>query len=193
MRAALYARVSTFDQDPDVQLYELRELARQRGWTSTEYSDHGVSGLRASRPALDQLRADVKRGRVDVVVVWKLDRLGRSLLDLVHVLDELTRSGVGFVSARDPGIDTTTALGRLLLQIVGAFAQFERDLIAERTRAGLARARAAGVRLGRPLRELDPAAAEAALRAHGSERLAAAALGVPRSTLRARLTGLKTS
>lgn len=187
MRVALYARVSTVDQDPQLQLDELRELARQRGWSPTEYIDHGVSGARMKRPGLDRLLEDARRGRLDLVVVWKLDRLGRSMIDLVHILASLEGWRVGFLSVRDPGLDTTTALGRLLFQLVAAFAQFERDLIRERTCAGLARARARGVQLGRPGAVITEAEAEAAVARHGSVRAAARALGVPLATLYSRV------
>ena len=187
-RAALYARVSTFDQDPEMQLAELRELARQRGWVATEYIDHGVSGARIKRPALGQLLEDARRGKLDLVVVWKLDRLGRSMVDLVNVLASLDQWQVGFLSLRDPGIDTTTPLGRLLMQLVAAFAQFERDLIRERTRAGLARARARGQVLGRPRSTFTKAQAEAAVKKHGGLRRAAEAVKMPLSTLQRLLT-----
>ena len=112
-RAALYARVSTKDQDAQLQLEELRRLAEQRGWTAVkEYVDEGVSGSKASRPGLDLLMADARAGKLDVVAVWKLDRLGRSLQHLLRTLDDLSGWGVLFVSARDAGLDTTTASGQ---------------------------------------------------------------------------------
>lgn len=188
-RAALYARVSTFDQDPQMQLDELRELARQRGWTATEYVDHGVSGVRMKRPALGRLLEDARRGKLDLVVVWKLDRLGRSMIDLANLLACLEKWQVGFLSLRDLGIDTTTPLGRLLMQLVAAFAQFERDLIRERTCAGLARARALGKVLGRPRSALSGEDVEAAVQEYGSVRRAAEAIGVARATLYDRING----
>ena len=125
-RVALYARVSTLHgQDVGLQLDELRQVAGQRGWDLVEeYVDEGVSGAKASRPGLDRLLADAQRGRFDVVLVWKLDRLGRSLQHLLGVLDGLAGWGVGFASVRDAGIDTTTPAGRLMLQILGAFADY---------------------------------------------------------------------
>lgn len=187
-RVALYARVSTFDQDPELQLRELRELARQRGWGPVaEYIDHGVSGTRFKRPGLDRLLADAQAGRLDVVAVWRLDRLGRSSLDLVRTVLQLERWRVQFVSLRDPGMDTTTSMGRLIFQILAAFAEFEKNLNSERTRAGLARARERGVRLGRPLAQVTPEAAAEAVRQHGTIEAAARAFGVSRATLRARL------
>ncbi len=149
MRAAIYARVSTLEQEPENQLQELRRYVEARGWTATEYVDKGVSGARESRPALDQLMKDAKRRRIDVLVVWKLDRLGRSLRHLILLLDELATLRVAFVSLNE-GIDTGTPAGRLQLHILGAIAEFERDRIRERVVAGLNRARSQGQKLGRP-------------------------------------------
>src|SRR5436190_9970456 len=149
MKAALYARVSTVDQEPENQLQELRRYVGARGWTGTEYVDRGVSGAKDRRPALDQLLADAGRRRFDVVVCWRLDRLGRNLKHLITLLDELQALGVAFVSLAE-GIDATTPAGRLQMQILGAIAEFEKGRIVERVRAGLARARAHGRRLGRP-------------------------------------------
>ncbi|AMY09608.1 DNA-invertase hin [Luteitalea pratensis] len=128
MRAALYARVSTLDQEPENQLLELRAYAALRGWQVREYVDHGVSGARESRPALDALVRDAKRRRFDVLVVWRLDRLGRNLRHLVLLLDELQATGVDFVTLGE-GIDTSTPAGRLQLHILSAMAEFERARI----------------------------------------------------------------
>jgi DNA invertase Pin-like site-specific DNA recombinase len=151
MRAAVYARVSTLDQQPENQLRDLRDYCGRRGWELREYVDHGVSGAKERRPALDQMRTDARRRRFDVLVVWRLDRLGRNLKHLILTLDEFTSLGVAFVSLGE-GIDATTAAGRLQLAVLGAIAQFERERIVERVRAGLARAKAQGKRLGRPQR-----------------------------------------
>ena len=148
-RAAIYARVSTLDQEPENQLAELRRYVAARGWTATEFVDRGVSGTRDRRPALDRLIRDAKRRKFDVLICWRLDRLGRSLKHLVTLLDELGALGVAFVSLGE-GIDCTTPAGRLQLHILAALAEFERARIAERVRAGLARARTNGTRLGRP-------------------------------------------
>jgi len=148
-RAAIYARVSTFDQEPENQLQELRRYVEARGWTSVEYIDKGVSGNTDSRPALDSLVRDAKRRTFDTLIVWRLDRLGRNLKHLITLLDELQIMGVAFVSLAE-GIDATTPAGKLQLHILGAIAEFERARIAERVQAGLARARAQGTRLGRP-------------------------------------------
>jgi DNA invertase Pin-like site-specific DNA recombinase len=175
-RAALYARVSTLDQEPDNQLRELQHFADARGWQSRAFVDRGVSGKKEKRPALDALLADARRRHVDVVVCWRLDRLGRSLKHLVLVLDELQALGVAFVSLAE-GIDCTTPAGKLQMHILAAIAEFERGRIVERVRAGLARAKSQGRVLGRPARSVtaDDLARTAAL----SVRQAAAALGLP--------------
>ena len=154
-RAAIYARVSTLDQAPENQLIELRRYVEARGWTATEYIDHGVSGAKERRPGLDALLRDAKRRRFDVLVCWRLDRLGRNLRHLILLLDELHALGVEFVSLNE-GIDATTPAGRLQLNILGSIAQFERERIAERVKAGLERARKQGKKLGRP-RKGNPA------------------------------------
>jgi len=151
-RIALYARVSTSSghQDPEMQLRELREYAERRGWEVTEtYTDTGISGSKDSRPALNRLMADACQRRFDGILVWKLDRFGRSLRHLVNSLAELEALGVAFVSLRD-NLDLSTPSGRLMFQIIGAMAEFERALIQERVKAGLRNARAKGRRLGRP-------------------------------------------
>jgi DNA invertase Pin-like site-specific DNA recombinase len=150
-RAAIYARVSTFDQEPENQLQELRRYVEARGWTGTEYIDKGVSGAKDSRPALDRLVKDATRRTFDTLIVWRLDRLGRNLKHLITLLEELQSMGVAFVSLHE-GIDATTPAGKLQMHILGAIAEFERARIAERVMAGLARARAQGRRLGRPRR-----------------------------------------
>ena len=148
-RAAIYARVSTHDQEPENQLAELRRYVTARGWTAEEYVDKGVSGAKDTRPALDRLIGDAKRRGFDVLVCWRLDRLGRNLRHLVTLLDELHIVGVAFISLGE-GIDCTTPAGRLQLHVLAALAEFERARIAERVAAGLARARRQGTRLGRP-------------------------------------------
>jgi DNA invertase Pin-like site-specific DNA recombinase len=175
MKAAIYARVSTLDQEPENQLAELRRYVEARGWTATEYVDKGVSGATDRRPALDRLVADARRRRFDVLVCWRLDRLGRNLRHLVTLLEELQSVGVAFVSLGE-GIDCTTPAGKLQLHILAALAEFERARIAERVKAGLSRVRAAGRRLGRPRAVLD---ADAMARTgHLSVREAAKVLGV---------------
>jgi len=150
VKAGIYARVSTFDQEPENQLAELRRYCEARGWTAVEYVDRGVSGSKDRRPALDQLLSDAKRRRFDVVVCWRLDRLGRNLKHLITLLDDLQALGVAFVSLAE-GIDATTPAGKLQMHILGAIAEFEKGRIVERVRAGLQRAKAQGVKLGRPV------------------------------------------
>lgn len=145
---ALYARVSTHDQTCENQLLELRRYAEARGWRTVEYVDHGVSGSKDRRPALDQLTVDVKRHKVSAVACWRLDRLGRNLRHLVLLLDEWQARGIAFVTLGE-GIDTSTPAGRLVAGVLGSIAEFERSRIQERIHAGLARARAQGKRLGR--------------------------------------------
>ena len=150
MRAALYARVSQWEQEPENQLRELRDYCDRRAWSATEYVDRGVSGAKDRRPALDQLIVAARRRKFDTLVVWRLDRLGRNLRHLILLLDELQALGVAFVSLAE-GIDATTPAGRLQLHVLGAIAEFERSRIQERVRAGLARVKAQGKRLGRPV------------------------------------------
>jgi DNA invertase Pin-like site-specific DNA recombinase len=186
MRCAIYARVSTYEQEPENQLQELRRYAEARGWTTVEYIDKGVSGAKDRRPSLDRLVTDARRRRFDVLVVWRLDRLGRNLKHLVTLLEDVQAVGVAFVSLGE-GIDCRTAAGRLQLHVLAALAEFERARIAERVRAGLARVRASGKRLGRPAANL--ALADIRGTAHLSVRGAAAILGVSRSVMhRARLS-----
>ena len=178
MKAALYARVSTMNgQDPEMQLRELREYCQRRKWTiAGEFVDQGVSGSKDSRPELNRLMQAAKQREFDAVLVWKLDRFGRSLRHLVNALAELEALGVTFVSLKD-NLDLSTPAGRLMFQIIGAMAEFERSLIAERVKAGLRNARAKGKRLGRPPMVLDRAQI-ARLRAQGrSIREIAAELG----------------
>lgn len=183
-RVALYARVSTNNgtQDPEMQLRELREFCSRRGWqVAEEYVDR-MSGSKDSRPALNQLMADAGRRKIDAVLVWKLDRFARSLKMLVTSLSELEALGVAFVSLRD-NLDLTTPSGRLMFQVIGAMAEFERALIQERVKAGLRNARAKGKRLGRP-RQFVNASRVAALRDSGASwREIAGELGVGLATV----------
>src|SRR5579872_2900016 len=153
MRAAIYARVSTLDQTPENQLAELRRYTEARSWSATEYVDHGVSGAKDRRPALDALLKDARRRRSDALVVWRLDRLGRNLRHLITLLEELQVLGIAFVSLNE-GIDATTPAGKLQMHILGAIAEFERSRIVERVRSGMARAKSQGRRLGRPQRAI---------------------------------------
>lgn len=154
-RAALYLRVSTLDQNPETQGLDLRQLARQRGLEIVhEYVDHGISGARTRRPGLDQLMADARRGRFDVVVVWACDRLARSTRHFLEVLDELNRLNIEFLSFRE-NLDTGGPLGRAVVIIISAIAELERNLIIERVRAGMRRAKLEGRHIGRKPLDLD--------------------------------------
>jgi DNA invertase Pin-like site-specific DNA recombinase len=147
-RAAIYARVSTGDQHPETQLYDLREMAKQRGYEIVhEYTDT-ISGAKSKRPGLDQLLADARRRRFDVVLVAAFDRVARSVRHFLEVLDELNHLGIEFVSFRE-NIDTGGPLGRAIVVIVGAIAELERNLIVERVKAGMRRAKLEGRRIGR--------------------------------------------
>src|SRR5687767_10293852 len=182
LRAAIYARVSTFDQEPENQLQEVRRYVQARGWTAVEYVDRGISGSKDRRPALDQLLSDARRRRFDVLVCWRLDRLGRNLKHLITLLEELQVLGVDFVSLAE-GIDATTPTGKLQMHILGAIAEFERARIAERVRAGLERARRSGTRLGRPRSTPLPVGVARGL----TVRAAAAHWAVSKSTAARRL------
>ena len=156
-RAALYMRVSTLDQHPETQLYDLRQMAQQRGYQIVEEYTDTISGARARRPGLDALMRDARRNRFDVVLVWASDRIARSVRHFLDVLDELNRLNIEFISFREQ-IDTGGPLGRAVVVIIGAIAELERNLIIERVRAGMRRARLEGRHIGRPSLELDPAA-----------------------------------
>jgi DNA invertase Pin-like site-specific DNA recombinase len=156
-RAVLYLRVSTVDQTTANQERELRAVAERAGWEVVKvYKDHGISGTkgRDKRPAFDVLQKDAARRQFDVVMAWSVDRLGRSLQDLVGFLSELHAAGVDLF-LHQQGLDTTTPAGKALFQMLGVFAEFERSIIQERVRAGLRRAVDEGKQLGRP--KIDPA------------------------------------
>jgi DNA invertase Pin-like site-specific DNA recombinase len=153
-RAALYLRVSTLDQHPETQLYDLRGLAAQRGFEIVnEYTDR-ISGAKAKRPGLDQLLADAHRGKFDVVLSWAFDRIARSVRHFLEVLDELNHLNIEFVSFRE-NVDTGGPLGRAMIIIIGAIAELERNLIIERVRAGMRRAKLEGRRIGRAPLDVD--------------------------------------
>lgn len=153
-RVALYMRVSTVDQHPETQLLDLRQMAAQRGYEIVaEYTDR-ISGVKARRPGLDQMMKEARRGRFDVVLVWAADRIARSVKHFLEVLDELNHLNIEFVSFREQ-IDTGGPLGRAIVVIIGAIAELERNLIVERVRAGMRRARLEGRLIGRRPLELD--------------------------------------
>ncbi len=183
-RIAIYVRCSTLDQSVDLQLDGLREYCQVRGFEIVdEYLDEGVSGAKAKRPALDELLEDAHRRKFDTVLVWKLDRLGRPLSHLIRVVDQLGSLGVDLVSLGDAGLDTTGASGRLIFHVMGAVAEFERDLIRERVRAGMQAAKKRGRRIGRPRASVPLAKAQALLDQGTSVSAAARELGVSRATL----------
>lgn len=154
--AGIYVRVSTVDQETDLQETELLEYCQRRGWESILYRDRGESGAKQDRPALNSLLTDLRKRKVDVILVWSLDRLARSLKQLLTISEECRSLTVDLVSLKQ-NIDTTLPAGRLTFQILGAVAEFERELLRERVKAGMAQARRAGKRIGRPaLRHFGP-------------------------------------
>jgi DNA invertase Pin-like site-specific DNA recombinase len=157
-RVALYARVSTRDKDqePELQLQPMRDYAIARGWAVTEYIDHAAAADMRGRKAWAQLLVDVRHRRVDHVMTWKLDRGFRSVLHCLRTLEDFDHHQVGFSSLTQAGMDTTSATGRLMLTILAAVAEFERELIAERVKEGMANAKRKGTRLGRPAAAARP-------------------------------------
>jgi DNA invertase Pin-like site-specific DNA recombinase len=168
MRAAIYARVSTNNgQDPHMQIRELREYCKRRGWDiEGEYVDAGVSGAKERRPQLDVLLVACRKRRVDAVVVYRYDRFARSLRQLVNALEEFRSLGIEFISLHE-GVDTSTPNGRLVFGIFPSIAEFERELIRDRVKSGIAAARSKGMKVGRPRVSVDAARA-AALRNSGA-------------------------
>ena len=170
LRAAIYARVSTNNgQDPTVQTRELEEYCARRGWkVAGQYIDVGISGAKEKRPELSRLMADAHRRKFDAVIVWKFDRFARSVSHLLRALETFKALGIEFVSLSEQ-VDTSTPTGKMVFTVLGAVAELERSLIAERVRAGLRNARAKGKKLGRPRVAVD-AARVARLRAQGASR-----------------------
>jgi DNA invertase Pin-like site-specific DNA recombinase len=183
MRVALYARVSTCDQHSEVQVHAMKAYAEARGCEIVgSYVDHGVSGAKERRLELDRLMVDARRRRFDAVVCTKLDRLARSVRHLTTIGEELEALGIDLI-VLDQAIDTSTSAGRLLFGVLACIAQFERDLIRERTRAGMAAARRRGRRIGRPRVHVPLAHANVLLSQGTSVAAAARELGVSRATL----------
>jgi DNA invertase Pin-like site-specific DNA recombinase len=146
----IYARVSTDRQTVDMQIHELKEYVKRRGWDfHREFIDQGYSGSDTKRPAFQEMMNEAKKRKFDVLLVWKLDRLSRSMKDLVMVLNELGGLGIDFVSY-DNNLDTSTPTGKLVFHVIGAVAEFEKDIIRERVKAGLENAKRKGKKLGRP-------------------------------------------
>ena len=155
-RVGIYARVPTLDQSTDSQILDLRRYVTDRGWQIfREYCDNGVSGTKDSRPALNSLMDDARKRRFEVVPVWRFDRFARSTKHLILALEEFRNLGIDFVSYQE-NIDTSSPLGSAIFTIISAVAQLERDIIAERVRAGLRRAVERGKRLGRPTGQGEP-------------------------------------
>jgi DNA invertase Pin-like site-specific DNA recombinase len=182
MRIATYSRVSTLNQETDMQTRELREYCARRGWDLVhEYIDHGVSGAKESRPALNALMLDARKRRFDGVAVWKFDRMARSVTHLLRVLEEFRSLGIEFISLSE-SVDTSTPTGKMVFTVLGAVAELERSLISERVRAGLRNARAKGKSLGRPKCDLSHSEIQR-LRAQGASwRVIGRNLGVSATT-----------
>jgi DNA invertase Pin-like site-specific DNA recombinase len=154
-RIALYVRVSTKDQSVDMQLDDLQRYSKERGVKVFKvYKDNGVSGTKESRPALSELMNDAKKRKFDIVLVWRFDRFARSTKHLISALYEFRNLGIDFISYQE-NIDTSSPLGEAIFTIISAMATLERDIIAERVRGGLRKAKANGVKLGRPESEVD--------------------------------------
>jgi DNA invertase Pin-like site-specific DNA recombinase len=192
VRTAIYVRVSTANngQDSSMQTRELREYCDRRGWKfAGEYVDEGISGTKASRPELNRLMADAHRRRFEVVVVWRFDRFARSVSHLLRALETFKALGIEFVSLSEQ-VDTSTPTGKMVFTVLGAVAELERSLIAERVRAGLRNARSKGKRLGRPRVAVD-ASRIASLRAQGlSWREIVAETGISKGSAQRAFCGL---
>jgi DNA invertase Pin-like site-specific DNA recombinase len=189
MRAAFYARVSTKNhhQDPEVQMRDLRAVCERKGWVLVDsYVDTGISGTKESRPELDRLMADAAAGKFDVVLVWKFDRFARSTAHLLKALDIFKTLGIDFVSTTE-GIDTSTAVGKMVFTMLGAVAEMERSLTVERIRAGMRNAASKGHVPGRKCPSVDLNAARERIAAGESIRTIAPSLGVSPSLLSKRL------
>src|SRR3990167_4806542 len=183
VKCAIYVRVSTLDkQDVGMQSRELQEYAEKRGWEIVRTYEDKASGTNVNRKGLKDMLTDARKRKFDILLVWKLDRLFRSLRDCMNGLHELMELNVDFISLKDTGIDTSTAQGKLLLAIVASFAEFESSMIRMRVRAGLEHARSKGQRLGRPQVRDDSAIRK--LHAKGlSQRQIAAELGLSKGSV----------
>jgi DNA invertase Pin-like site-specific DNA recombinase len=184
-RAAIYTRISTGEQNADLQTRELPEFCERRGWSlgaDTTYNDV-MTGAKDRRPALDRLMADARRGKFQVIAVWRFDRFARSTSHLLRALEEFSSLGIDFVSVTE-AIDTSTPAGRMVFTVLGAVAELERSIIRERVVAGQRAAKRRGVKFGRPAVAVD-AVKVRKLRGEGlSWRAIAAETGVPKDTLR---------
>ncbi len=182
-RAAVYIRISTGDQNPDLQKHELPEYIGRRGWHVAEVYEDRITGSKDNRTGLDRLMADARRRKFDVVVVWKFDRFARSTSHLLRALEEFSALGIDFVSVTE-AIDTSTPAGKMVFTVLGAVAELERSIIRERVIAGQRAAKRRGVKFGRPVVAVD-AAQVSRMRNDGlSWRAIAVETGIPKDTLR---------
>jgi DNA invertase Pin-like site-specific DNA recombinase len=177
-KVALYLRVSTAQQTVENQRLELEKYAGRQDWSIVKvYEDSGISGSRSDRPALQSMLKDAAKGKFSILVVWKIDRLARSVADLLNILQVLRGHGVDFISTTQ-AIDTTTSYGKMVMTFLGAIAEFERETIIERVKSGIQRAKEQGVRLGRPKAGVDVQRAMAMKQSGSSLRKIAKELGV---------------
>lgn len=182
-RVAIYVRVSTTEQNPELQNHELPDYCARRGWKVVEVYEDRMSGGKDRRPGLDRLMADARRRKFDAVAVWRFDRFARSTSHLLRALEEFSALGIDFVSVTE-AIDTSTPAGKMVFTVLGAVAELERSIIRERVIAGQNAARRRGVRFGRPVVAVD-AAHVTRLRSSGmSWRAIAAQTGIAKDTLR---------
>jgi len=192
MRVALYLRVSTNEQSTDMQRGDLETMCHRRGWMICElYEDH-ISGSKDSRPGLDALMAAARKNKFDAVLVWRFDRFARSLTHLLSALEIFRTHGIDFISYTEQ-IDTTSPAGKLLFSLLGAIAEFERSLIRDRVKAGVARAKENGIRFGRPRKGFDVPRALEMSKAGVSIREIAKSLGVSRTTVHVALQDIQTA
>jgi putative DNA-invertase from lambdoid prophage Rac len=192
MRAAIYARVSTEDQSCALQLTELLGYVERSGWTGNQYVETASGKAGGKRPVLDRLLQDARLKKFDVVLVWKLDRFGRSLQHLIENVQTLDSAGIRFiVPSQNIDTDTKSPMGKFLMHIFGAFAEFERDLIVERVRAGVREAQLQGKHCGRPLRVFRKDQVIQLRKAGHSWRQVEELMGIPQATLRGRLQSVR--
>jgi DNA invertase Pin-like site-specific DNA recombinase len=182
-RVAIYLRVSTASQTVENQRLELEAYCQRQGWSISQvYEDAGVSGSKYDRPALQKMLADANKGKFNVLMVWSIDRLARSTSDLLHILQQIKANGVDFVSTTQ-NLDTSSPMGKMVFTFLGAIAEFERQTIVERVRSGIQRAKAEGVRIGRPRVAVDVRKAiELRNQGQGYKQIAKN-LGLPRTTV----------
>jgi DNA invertase Pin-like site-specific DNA recombinase len=186
-RAAVYIRISTGDQNPDLQRQELPEYCERRGWRLVETYEDQMSGGKDRRPSLDRLMVDARRRKFDVVAVWRFDRFARSTSHLLRALEEFQSLGVDFVSVRE-AIDTSTPAGKMVFTVLGAVAELERSIIRERVIAGQRAAKRRGIRFGRPNVPVPIAQIEKLRQKGLSWRAIQTETGIAKDTLRRAVT-----